>query len=127
MKGFTRMQHRFLNIFCRVGQAAPKVYLPCLHSHLPRHSVIARVSYTLPKTLLAECGKLGSCSACPIAIFCRIHLQLVMGQVVMLHTVHCTVGLDWSPILNEFASCNKVGTKDMCESHLADFPKQENN
>ena len=43
---------------------APKVYLPRLHPVTPR------VSYTLPKALLAEPGKLGSCSACPIAIFC---------------------------------------------------------
>ena len=45
-------------------------------------SYIAR---TLPKTLLAERGKLGSGYACPIAIFCQIHWQLVTGQVVMLH------------------------------------------
>ena len=28
-----------------------------------------------PKTLLAERGKSESCSACPIAVFCLIHLQ----------------------------------------------------
>ena len=32
-----RVQHRFQNITCRVGQAAPKVYLPHQHFLLPRH------------------------------------------------------------------------------------------
>ena len=41
---------------------------------------------TLWGTLLAKRGKLGSCSAWPIAVFCRIHLQLATGRVVMLHT-----------------------------------------
>ena len=38
----------------------------------------------MPKTLHAEQGMSGS--ACLIAAFCRIHLQLAMGQVVMLHS-----------------------------------------
>ena len=50
------MQHRLQNITCRVGQAAPKVRA---------------------KTLLAEWGKLGCCSACLG--------QLATGQMVMLH------------------------------------------
>ena len=40
---------------------------------------------TLAKILLAEQGKLGSCSAYLIAVFCRIHLQLATGQVITLH------------------------------------------
>ena len=39
----------------------------------------------MAKTLLTERGKSGSGSACPTAVFCRIHLQLAMGQVVMFH------------------------------------------
>ena len=31
-------------------------------------------------------GKLGFCLDCPIAVFCRIHLKLAMGQVGMLHS-----------------------------------------
>ena len=38
-----------------------------------------------PSTLLAEQGKSGSCSACPIDIFWWIDLQLAKGPVVMLH------------------------------------------
>ena len=37
------------------------------------------------QNILAEQGKLGSCSVCPIAVFCWIHLQIWTGQVVMLH------------------------------------------
>ena len=37
----------------------------------------------MPKTLLAELGKLTSCSACPIAV--SLLNSLAMGQVVMLH------------------------------------------
>ena len=33
--------------------------------------------------LLAERGKSGTCSACPIAVFYLIHLQLATGQVVI--------------------------------------------
>ena len=32
-------------------------------------------------------GKSGSRSACPIGVFCRIHLQLAMGPVIMLQAV----------------------------------------
>ena len=39
------------------------------------------------ETLLARRGKLGSCPACPIAIFCHIHLHPVAGQAVVLHAV----------------------------------------
>ena len=45
-------------------------------------------SYTREITVIAEWGKSGSCSACPIAVFCQIHLQLATGPVVMLHTVY---------------------------------------
>ena len=38
------------------------------------------MSYTLPKRLLAERGKLGSCSACRF-----LSNSLATGQVVMLH------------------------------------------
>ena len=44
------------------------------------------IARTVPKNLLAERGKLGSCSARPLAVFfCQIHLQIATGQVVMLH------------------------------------------
>ena len=80
-----RVQHMLQNIIFRVGQAACKVNLPCRHFHLPRHSVKQRLDMTLPKKLLAEQGKSGFCSACPIAVFCQNHLQLATGPVVMLH------------------------------------------
>ena len=87
---YSRVQLRFQNITCPAWQAAPKVYLPCRHFHLPHHFVQQRWSSynarTLPKTLLAERGKLGFCSACPI-FFCRIHSQLAKGQVFMLHPI----------------------------------------
>ena len=80
-----RVHHRLQNIIFWAGQAAPRVDLPRLHIHLPRHSVKQRCDWTLPKTLLAERGKSGSCSASPVAVFCRIHLQLAMGHMAMLH------------------------------------------
>ena len=79
------VEHRLQNIISWAGQAAPKVDLPSRHFLLPRHSVKQRWDCTLPKTLLAELGKSGSCSACPIAVFYRIHLQYATGQVVMLY------------------------------------------
>ena len=33
------MQHKFQNITCQAGQAAPKVNLPCQHLHLPPYYV----------------------------------------------------------------------------------------
>ena len=75
-----RVQQRFQKMYCWAGQAAPPSSLLPL---APRNlSYIAR---TQPKTLFAERGKLESCSVCPIAVFCQIHLQLATGQVVMLH------------------------------------------
>ena len=35
----SRVQHRFQNITCQAWQAAPKVYLPHWHFHLPHHFV----------------------------------------------------------------------------------------
>ena len=80
-----RVQHRFQNISCQAGQAAPKIYWP--RPHLPCHSIKQKwvTLRGLPKTLLAKQGKLGSCSACPITVFDWIHLLGAMGQVVMLH------------------------------------------
>ena len=85
--GWFRVQHRLQNIIFWAGQGAPQVDLPRRHFHLPRHSVKQRWDWILLKTLLAERGKSGSCSACPIDTFCRIHLQLATGPVVMLHAV----------------------------------------
>ena len=62
----TRVQHRFQNITCQAGQADPKVDLPCQH-------------FQLPCTLLNK-GEL-HCED-------RIHLQLAMGQVFLLHADH---------------------------------------
>ena len=56
---------------------------------------------TLPDTLLAKQGKLGSCSACPIVVFCQLHLQLAVGQLVMLHAA-LSCKSNTNTILNEF-------------------------
>ena len=42
-----RVQHRFQNITCQAGQAAPKVYLPRGHFHLPPPLVVGRLNENL--------------------------------------------------------------------------------
>ena len=71
-------------LFAEQGKLPPKV---CQHSNcftplLNKGELHCKDS---AQKLLAKQGKLGSCSACLIAVFCCIHLQLAMGQVVMLH------------------------------------------
>ena len=62
------------------------ITLPLAHSVKRRWVALLGLC---PKILLAKRGKLGFYSACPIAIFYRIHLHLDTGQAVMLHAVYC--------------------------------------
>ena len=82
------MQHRFQKLLAKWGKLLLKFTCPasisiCYPPLFNKDELLCGDS--AEKTLFAERGKLGSCSACPIAVFCRIHLQLAMGQVVKLH------------------------------------------
>ena len=64
---------------CFLSLLAP----PALPLALPLcETKVSYIARTLPKKLIAERGKLGSCYACLIAVFGQSHLQLAMGQVV---------------------------------------------
>ena len=85
------MQHGFQNITFRAGQAAPKVNLPAGTSTCPA-TLLFNIELNKgeihcedsAQKIPLERGKLGSCSACPVVAFCRIHLQLATEQVVLL-------------------------------------------
>ena len=96
-------QHRFQNITCRVGQAAPKVYLPCRQFQLPANLLNKDGLHCedSAQNSTSRTGKLGSYSAFTIAIFfAEFHLQLAKGQVVMLHTVIITPKSQYAPDFN---------------------------
>ena len=52
----TRVQKRLQNIISWAGQTAPKVDLPRMHFHSPRHSIINKGEFGLPETLLQPSG-----------------------------------------------------------------------
>ena len=82
------------NITRRAGKAAPKVYLPHRRFHLPRHSVKQRwvtLWGLCPfKHCLLSVANKGLVLLAQLPFFCQIHIQLAIGQVVMLHAVITT-------------------------------------
>ena len=75
-------------VTCRVGQAVPKVYLPCQLFHLPRNCAIQRriiLQALCPKHYFPSGASHGLVLLARLLFFCRRHLQLAKGQAVMLH------------------------------------------
>ena len=71
----SREQHRFKNITCQAGQAAPKDYLHHRHFHLPRHSGELHCKDSA-QNITCKAAKLGSCSACSIVLFAEFSCNL---------------------------------------------------
>ena len=80
------MQHRFQNVTCRAGQAAPKVILPTLALPLVPQPCLTKVSYiarTLSKDISCRAGQVRVLFCLPDCRF--LPNSLATGQVVILH------------------------------------------
>ena len=80
------MQHRFQNVTCRAGQAAPKVILPTLALPLVPQPCSTKVSYiarTLSKDISCRAGQVRVLFCLPDCRF--LPNSLATGQVVILH------------------------------------------
>ena len=76
---------------CRAGQATPKVYLPRRQFLLPRTMLNKGGLHCedSAQNITCRAGQVRGLFCLPDCIFCRIHLQLATGQVVMLHAGVC--------------------------------------
>ena len=85
---YIRVQHRLQNNISERGKLPLKLTCPAGTSTCPAAFLNKGEIGLCPKHYLPSGASRGLVQLAPLPLFCRIHLQLATGPVVLLHAVH---------------------------------------